>query len=66
MQLKIFTGPPEAMQAEVTAWMQQHRQRISHVLQSQSTGADGQVLLTISLFFEEANSGTGLGFRRNL
>lgn len=65
MQLKIFTGSPEILQAELTEWMQQHRHRISHVLQSQSTDASGQVLLTISLFFEEANIGTGLGFRRN-
>lgn len=64
MQLKIFTGNPQALQAEVTAWMQQHRQRISHVLQSQSTAPDGQVLLTITLFYEEANISTGLGFRR--
>lgn len=65
MQLKIFTGAPETLQDEVGKWMQLHRQRISHVLQSQSTAADGTVLLVISLFYEEANTGTGLGFRRN-
>jgi hypothetical protein len=63
MQLKIFTGAPEALQAELTEWMQEHRHRISHVLQSQSTDSNGQVLLTITLFYELANVGTGLGFR---
>lgn len=63
MQLKIFTGSPETLQAELTEWMQEHRHRISHVLQSQSTDSNGQVLLTITLFYEMANVGTGLGFR---
>ncbi|OLY90806.1 hypothetical protein SAMN05444008_12339 [Cnuella takakiae] len=63
MQLKIFTGNPEQLQNELTAWMQEHRHRISHVLQSQSTDSNGQVLLTITLFYEMANVGTGLGFR---
>jgi multidrug efflux pump subunit AcrB len=66
MHLKIFTGAPETLQAEVTQWMQQHRHRISHVLQSQSTTEGGQALLTITLFYEEANTGTGLGFRRSI
>lgn len=63
MQLKIFTGTPETLQAELAEWMQEHRHRISHVLQSQSTDSNGQVLLTITLFYELANVGTGLGFR---
>lgn len=63
MQLKIFTGSPDTLQAELTEWMQEHRHRISHVLQSQSTDANGGVLLTITLFYEQANVGTGLGFR---
>lgn len=63
MQLKIFTGSPETLEAELAAWMQEHRYRISHVLQSQSTDGNGQVLLTITLFYEMANVGTGLGFR---
>jgi len=65
MQLKIFTGTPESLQTEVAGWMQDQRSRISHVLQSQSTAPDGTVLLTITLFYEEANMGTGLGFRRS-
>lgn len=65
MQLKIFSGTADALQTEVTDWMQQHRSRISHVLQSQSMDAGGQVILTITLFYEEANIGTGLGFRIN-
>jgi multidrug efflux pump subunit AcrB len=65
MQLKIFSGKPDDLQAQVTEWMEQQRSRVSHVLQSQSTSADGQVILTITLFYEEANIGTGLGFRRN-
>ena len=65
MQLKIFSGTADALQTEVTEWMQQQRSRVSHVLQSQSTDAAGQVILTITLFYEEANIGTGLGFRRN-
>ncbi|RPD44239.1 hypothetical protein [Paracnuella aquatica] len=63
MQLKIFSGTPQALQTEVVDWMQQQRSRISHVLQSQSTDAGGQVILTITIFYEEANMGTGLGFR---
>ena len=63
MQVKIFSGTPDLLQAEVGAWIQQHRHRISHVLQSQSTDSEGRALLTITLFYEEANIGTGLGFR---
>jgi multidrug efflux pump subunit AcrB len=65
MHLKIFTGSPDELQQQVAEWMQQQRSRISHVLQSQSTTPNGQVLLTITLFYEEANIGTGLGFRRS-
>lgn len=65
MHVKIFTGTAEALQAEITDWIQQHRSRVSHVLQSQSTDGVGQVIVTITLFYEEANVGTGLGFRRN-
>jgi hypothetical protein len=65
MQLKIFSGTADALQTEVGQWMQQQRSRISHVLQSQSTDASGRVILTITMFYEEANMGTGLGFRRS-
>lgn len=65
MLVKIFTGSPQTLEAEVTGWMESNRQRISHVLQSQSTAVDGQILLTITLFYEAANTGTNLGFRRN-
>ena len=52
MQLKIFSGAPETLQAEVTAWMQQHRHRISHVLQSQSMTGSGQALLSFPLLVQ--------------
>lgn len=66
MQLKIFSGAPDAVQAEAAGWLEQNRQRLQHTLQSQSTDAGGNIIMTLTFLFEEPTTGTGLGFRRTL
>lgn len=66
MELKIFSGTPADVEGKAAEWLQQNQKRIQHTVQSQSTDAGGNTIITLTFLFEAPTTGTGLGFRRNL
>ncbi len=66
MQVKIVSGSPAVVEGELNRLIQQPGFRLERMMQSQSINSNNEVVMVVTLFYEEGYQGTGVGFRRSV
>jgi hypothetical protein len=66
MQVKVFSGSPAEIEEALNNLLKQPGFRLERMLQSQGFNSNNELIIAVTLFFEEGYQGTGVGFRRSI
>jgi hypothetical protein len=66
MQVKVLSGSPAEIEEALNKMLKQPGFKLERMLQSQGFNSDNELVIAITVFYEEGYQGTGVGFRRSI